>query len=169
MKKVKMVVLISLAVLGIVYASRGPEGMTSEQRNKQLVKVAIGAMDNADRETLQKVFSPKFVQHPAGNRKTVEWADFELGCRLAHQKFPTLHSEIEDIIAEGNKVAVRLKTVITFKETNEHGTRGAGKVELTEIDIFRIEGGRIVEEWCEHDQEDWNRKFLKLQYVKTWK
>jgi len=45
MKKVKMVVLISLAVLGVVYAGRGPEGMTSEQKNKQLVKVAIGAID----------------------------------------------------------------------------------------------------------------------------
>jgi len=169
MKKVKMVVLIGLAALGAVYAGTRPEDMTREQESKLIVRVAVQAMNEGDWQTLSEVYSPRFVQHGPGDTKPIKWADFELGCRIMKNKFPTLRLEILDIIAEGDKVAVRLKTVVTFKETYPHGTRGAGKVEFTEIDILRIEERRIVEEWCESDMEDWKMKLRKLQYIKTWK
>ena len=169
MKRVMMVVLIGLAVFGVVFAGRGPEDMSREEKNKLLVKVAIGAMNAGDWVTLSEVYSPKFIQHSPGRSKPLTWEDLEFGCRVIRKKIPTLRCEIEDIIAEGNKVAVRLRTVITYKETTYPGTRGADKVEVTEIDIMRIEGGRIVEEWCESDKKDWERKFEKLQYIKTWR
>ena len=55
----------------------------------------------------------------------------------------------DDVIAEGDKVAIRW----TFKGTN-NGPMGdipaTGKqVEVTGIDIFRIEDGRIAEFWTE--------------------
>ncbi len=213
MKKVKMVVLIGMAVISIVYASSGndtetnekqkqkelmeatmrtygvtqqdladffvmagalegsskTEKMTTPKKNKMLVEVAIGAINEGDWELMAKLYSPKYVQHGPGDPKTITWSEAELICRVIRQKVPTLRYEIEDIIAEGEKVAVRLKTVVTFKETYQHGTRGGGKVEFMEIDIIRIEDGRIVEEWCEYDLKDWDRKFEKLQYVKTWR
>jgi predicted ester cyclase len=169
MTKVKMIVLIGLAALGAVYAGTRPEDMTREQKNKLLVDVAIGAMNEGDWEIMSKLYSPRFVQHGPGDNKLTTWAGFELSCRLVHNKLPTLRYEIEDIIAEGDKVAVRLKTVVTFKESHSCYVRGPGKVEFTEMDLFRIEGGRIVEEWCEHDTADWKTKLSMLKYIKTWK
>jgi predicted ester cyclase len=61
--------------------------------------------------------------------------------------FPDLHIMVEDMIAEGDKVVVRMTM---------HGTqRGAfgsipptGKqVMVSTIDIVRIVGGQIAEEW----------------------
>jgi predicted SnoaL-like aldol condensation-catalyzing enzyme len=161
--------LIGLAALGAVYAGTRPEDMTREQKNKLLVKVAIGAMNDGDWELMAELYSPRFVQYGPGDIKPIKWADFELGCRIMKNKFPALRLAIEDIIAEGDKVAVRLKTVVTFKESHKYKTRRLGKVEMTEIDIMRIEGGRIVEEWCESDTADWNEKLRMLKYIKPWK
>lgn len=190
MKRVETVVLIGVAVFGAVYAGKvpvemsrveqsklalgaihaesGPEPITREEKNKLLVRVAIGAMNAGDFEEMAELYSPRFVQHSPGSFKPTTWTDFELGCRIMKSKFPTLRIEIEDIIAEGNKVAVRLKTVVKFKESHNPSIRGPGKVEFREIDIMRIEGGRIIEEWCEYDTEAMKQKLRKLQYIKTW-
>ena len=164
-----MVVLIGLAALGAVYAGAKPEAMTREQKNKLVVRVAIQAINEGDWQTLSEVFSPKFLQHGPGNLKTTTWKEFELACRVIRQAMPTARIEIEDIIAEGNKVAVRCKKVITFKESHSKYIRRSGKVELPEIDIFRIEGGRIVEEWCEYYSANVSAKMRTLRNVKTWK
>lgn len=169
MKKFCGVVLVGLAVLGVACISGAKEDMTRTEKNKLLVKVAIGAINTGDWEAMAKIYSPRFVQHNPGEPKTITWTDFELGCRVIRQKIPTARLEIEDIIAEGNKVAVRLKMVITFKETHLHGKRGAGKVEFQEISIIHIERGRIIEKWCECDQKEWERKLQTLKYVKTWR
>ncbi len=166
MKRVKTVVLIGLVLLGAVYAGTRPEEMTREEQNKLLVDVAIGAMNEGDWELMAKLYSPRFVQHGPGKSKPGNWKEYELACRVVRQAFPTVRIKIEDIIAEGDKVAVRTKTVFTFKES--HYIRGPGKVEFTEMDLFRIEGGKIVEEWCEHDTADVSAKMRKLRSVKTW-
>jgi len=191
MKRVKIVMLIGLAALGAVYAGTRPEelktteqqqdlvaimpklkeleDMSKQEQNKLLVKVALGAISTGDWDTLGKLYSPRFVQHGPGQSKPTTWTDFELGCRVVRQKLPTLQYEIEDIIAEGDKVAVRLKAIVTYKERDFRGKTTNGQTEFTEMDLFRIEGGRIAEEWCEHDTADWKTKLRMLSLVKTWK
>ena len=58
---------------------------------------------------------------------------------------------LEDIVAEGDKVAVRWKG--SSKHTGEFmGMSPTGKqLAMTGISIIRIEGGKIVEEWGEMD------------------
>lgn len=168
MKRVKMVVLIGLAALGVVYAGTRPEDMTREQKNKLLVEVAIGAFNDGDWELMAKLYSPKYVQHGTGSAEIITWSELDLIFRVARQTFPTLRIEIVDIIAEGDKVAVRVKKVITYKESHSKYVRGNGKVEMPEMDLYRIEGGRIVEEWCEYDTAYVSAKMRKLRYIKTW-
>jgi steroid delta-isomerase-like uncharacterized protein len=66
--------------------------------------------------------------------------------------FPDLHMEIEDIIAEGDKVVAR------FTETGTHkgdymGIPATGnKVKFSEVGILQIEGGKIVKSWYNLDQ-----------------
>lgn len=165
MKRVKMVVLIGLAVLGVVYAGTRPEDMTREQKNKMLVEVAIGAMQDGDWELMRKLYSPRFVQHGPGDTKTTTWTDFELGCRLVHNKLPTLRFEIEDIIAEGDKVAVRLSWRYRNKRWFSKQGNPEGDIGGTELDLFRIEGGRIAEEWCECDPKQYMRLLSAMKYM----
>jgi predicted SnoaL-like aldol condensation-catalyzing enzyme len=149
--------------------SSKPEVMSREQKNKMLVRGAVQAMNEGDWKSLQRLYSLKYLQHVPGDTKPINWPGKMLGCRTMKNKYPTLRLEILDIIAEGDKVAVRLKTVVTYKESHKYKTRRLGKVERTEIDILRIEEGMIVEEWCEYDRAFWEAALRKLQYIKPWK
>jgi steroid delta-isomerase-like uncharacterized protein len=74
-----------------------------------------------------------------------EAADFRQG-------FPDVISTIEDIIAEGDKVVARWRSRATHR--GEYmGTPPSGKeVEFAGISIYRMEEGKIAEEWSVEDQ-----------------
>ena len=65
--------------------------------------------------------------------------------------FPDLHFTIDDMLAEGDKVAVRL----TATGTNKGAFRGIPptnkKVTVSMIQIDRIVGGKFVEGWSRYD------------------
>ncbi|HKZ86060.1 MAG TPA: ester cyclase [Anaerolineae bacterium] len=65
--------------------------------------------------------------------------------------FPDLQFTVEDMIAEGDKVASRITARGTHKGDFQ-GIPATGKqVMQTGIDILRIAGGKIVERWGEFD------------------
>ena len=65
--------------------------------------------------------------------------------------FADIHSTTEDMVAEGDKVAVRW-TWRGIHKGEFMGVAPTGKqVAITGISIFRIVGGKIVEEWGEMD------------------
>ncbi len=66
--------------------------------------------------------------------------------------FPDWHSTIDDLIAEGDKVTQRFTGRGTHKG-EFMGIAPTGKqVTLTGILIYRIAGGKIVEEWLNVDE-----------------
>ena len=88
-------------------------------------------------------FAPDFVDHgadvPPGMLPGPEGAIQYVGG--AHKRFPDLHVEIEDMIAEGDKVAVRNHWTATDSQTGE-------KLEFRGIVIWRIAQRKIVERWA---------------------
>jgi len=88
-------------------------------------------------------FAPDFVDHgadvPPGMLPGREGAIQYVGG--AHKRFPDLHVEIEDMIAEGDKVAVRNHWTATDSETGK-------KLEFRGIVIWRIAQRKIVERWA---------------------
>jgi steroid delta-isomerase-like uncharacterized protein len=77
------------------------------------------------------------------------------GAKVAHQimltGFPDYQTTIEDLLAEGDKVAARIR--MTGTHTGSFmGIPATGKqVSFTGIYIARIEDGKIVEHWGEED------------------
>jgi len=77
------------------------------------------------------------------------------GAKAAHRimlaGFPDYQTVIEDMLAEGEKVAARIK--MTGTNTGEFmGIPATGKhVEFTGIYIARISNGKIIEHWGEED------------------
>ncbi len=66
--------------------------------------------------------------------------------------FPDRTSSIEDIIAEEDKVVVRYVHRTIYKEGIEVFTATGNEIEMNGINIFRIENGRIVEDWHSPDR-----------------
>jgi hypothetical protein len=69
-----------------------------------------------------------------------------------HAAFPDLHIDVEDMIAEGDKVVAR----VTASGTHQGEFMGiaptGNRVEFSAIDIARIAEGKIVEHWSNSDQ-----------------
>ena len=68
--------------------------------------------------------------------------DFRTLVAALRGAFPDLHFTLEDELAEGGKVATRWIM---------RGTQGDTKMEVTGMDIFRIENGKIREIWVNMD------------------
>ncbi len=65
--------------------------------------------------------------------------------------FPDLRLNIEDTVAEGDKVAVRFTVAGTHKKEFQ-GIAPTGKqISFTVMDILNINDGRITEEWATAD------------------
>ena len=94
--------------------------------------------------------------------------DGEVGRQVVDDEikaFPDLHVAIEDIIAEVDKVCVRLQETATHR-CEYHGLAPTGnKLSYTVIAIWRVVEDKIVEGWIVYDQMD----FLKQLGVNEYK
>ncbi len=71
---------------------------------------------------------------------------------LLHQGFPDIHMTIEDMVAENDKVVLRMRN--TGKNTGEFlGIQPTNKsMDSCQISIIRIEEGKVKERWNITDQ-----------------
>lgn len=120
----------------------------SIEQNKELCRRLYAAVSSGDFDIFDQVVAPNFVEHealdprlPAG-REGVK-AFFE----TIRQAMPDMVMTPEDIIAEGDRMAVRV--VMTGTQTGEFmGIPPSGKrVEISVIDLVRIENNQVVEHW----------------------
>ena len=65
--------------------------------------------------------------------------------------FPDLHFTIDDMVVEGDKVAVRLTATGTHKGEFRGIAPTNKKVTVWEIQIDRVAGGKFVEGWSRYD------------------
>lgn len=116
--------------------------MTIEE-NKATVKRMLDWWPGGDTSVLDETCSPDYTSHVAG--KTFSGRDVVKARLRGHiGVFDERKLDIEDIFAEGDRVAVRYvwSGVMT----------GSGRrVELQNMIIYRLADGKIAEEWEEHD------------------
>ena len=127
----------------------------STEENKALARRELeeifGAKGNLD--TADEIYSPNYISHqPAGDedlRGPQAIKQFAAGMR---QAFPDLEITIEEQIAQGDKVVTRFRTRGTHKG-ELWGIPATGKeVEITNMSMCRIEGGKMTEEWPAPDR-----------------
>ena len=158
--------LIGLAVLGVVYAGTRPEEMTSEEENKTIVLMAIEASDKGDWEEWKKRVADRFVLYGPRNRKPVDWAICKANLVKQNEALKDRERTIHDIIAKDNKVIVRMElTVMVKPRVYTVGEEDKMKaLAFTEISIYQLEGGQIVEQWVECDAKDFQSDYRGRRY-----
>ena len=122
-----------------------------EEQNIALVKRHYEAWNSGDVEVLRVIFSPDYVYNtPAGKDESLEQM-IEQHLKLQMEAFSDRIFSVEDILAKGDKVVSRF----TGRGTHEgefYGIPATGnKFEITGIEIWRVENGKIVESWDAHD------------------
>ena len=85
-------------------------------------------------DAIDRFLHPNYVGYPGGSAGTIDRTTFKEAFQ-GPEFTPDLHLQIEDLIAEGDKVA--------FRWTMHQG----GKAAVRGISIYRIEDGKIIEDW----------------------
>jgi predicted ester cyclase len=121
----------------------------SAEENKAIARRYLATLDFA---VLDELTAPNFVYHNPGNPevRTHEERKQRIVSALG-AAFPDLKLAIEDVIAEGDKVAVRYS--ISGTNTGEFmGIPPTNKrIELTSLCIFRLADGKVAEMWVENN------------------
>ena len=123
--------------------------VSSIDANKALVRRAIGYNHGAA-DAATEIFAPDFLAHMPG-RPPMDRATFEQFVGGVTDGMPGYTYEIHDQIAQGDLVVTR----ITWRGVHSGdlaGVPATGRsIELRGINMFRVQGGRAVEQWAELD------------------
>lgn len=124
----------------------------SAEENKALVRRFVDEVQSGGNiGAIDELCSPEFVNHSAppgvpSNREGVKQVT-----AMFRQAFPDSYFAVEDMIAEGDKVATRK----TFHGTHQGEFMGipptGQQVSIGLIDIVRIVDGRVIEHWSMGD------------------
>jgi steroid delta-isomerase-like uncharacterized protein len=125
----------------------------SAEENKAVVRRVEEAWDRGELDALDALFAADFASHAAmpGTPPGLEGA--KQGHRIPVQAFPDRRTTIEDIIAEGDKVVVRVR----MTGTNRGGIPGFNipannrPVDVQWISVYRLANGKIAEHWAQTD------------------
>jgi steroid delta-isomerase-like uncharacterized protein len=106
-------------------------------------------INRGNSEWIDRYMSDDYVHHDgAATRNREEFKAYFAGMR---EGFPDFRFEVEEEIAEGNLVVQR----VTFTGTHEgmfNGVPPTGRhVSLAGFDLFRVENGKVVEQWSVFD------------------
>ncbi|MGH2588939.1 MAG: ester cyclase [Dehalococcoidia bacterium] len=126
--------------------------MPVEENKAVISRVFEEVWNQGDLDRIDELFTPEYVRHgvPADGLAGPEG---EKQHRAAFRAaFPDLVITAEDMVAEGDRVAVRYTWTGTYQGTWP-GIPGAGtRVTMTGIAIHRMVAGRITDLWVVGDE-----------------
>ncbi len=120
----------------------------SAEENKEVMRRFWEGVNNGDMSVMDELAAPDVVIHFAGLPEPVRGIEaWKQMAQTYYSAFPDLQETQEDAIAEGDRVAAR----VSWRATHQGELMGippTGKqVTVTGMRIFRLAGGKIVEEW----------------------
>ena len=121
--------------------------------NKDLAQKVLAVFNSRDLAGLDELYAPDYVHHDPSLPPDVQrgLSNYKQGVAMFYSAFPDLTGTIEDIIAEGDRVAMRL----TWRGTHRGplmGIPASGKsAEFSMMQIVRLADNRVVEGWVNFD------------------
>lgn len=121
----------------------------SVEENKAIVRDYFEAFANKDLAWIDEHIAPDFVRHDPGLPFEVRGPE---GVRHLNSvlltAFPDLRLDIEDVVAEEDKVLARLTIRATHQGDFMDIPPTGKEVEVSVLDLFRIADGRLEEHWA---------------------
>jgi predicted ester cyclase len=123
--------------------------MTEQEINRNLIRDWIANGNNGFSRSFEDYISLDFVGHSRGGM--IDFHELQRLELAFVEAFPDSYYSVEDLIAENDRVVLRVTTRGTHRK-KFHGIAPTNrKVEFTGIVIYRIQNGKITECWDEID------------------
>jgi len=161
MKKLCMILPLAL-ILCLMVGCQDKEAMAEleefktqakvEEQNKEIAHLEVEKLWNEGKlEIADQVYAPEKTDHFGGGVSTNSPDEMKELVSTWLEAFPDFKFKIEDIVAEGNKVAVRY----TFTGTHQGKILGIAptrkKITVSQMCFIRFENGKIAEMWEDFD------------------
>jgi predicted ester cyclase len=118
----------------------------SIEENKALIRRIYELSTEKDVAALYELYDPGYIEHLRISDQTLE--QLKLGVRAIFAAFPDLRFTVEDMVAEGDKVAYRVTITGTHTGGLYMGIAPNGKkIEMKNTSIKRIANGKLAESW----------------------
>jgi steroid delta-isomerase-like uncharacterized protein len=124
----------------------------SVEENKALFKRWFEDVVNAnDYSKVEELLAPNYRAHFPGAPEAIDRDGHKGMVEFFAAAFPDWEEQIQDVIAEGDRVVLRVTAGGTH-EGEFQGIAPTGKqVTITGMGIVRVENGQIAESWWEFD------------------
>ena len=136
-----------------------------QARNKAVAMRVFDEIFNQGKfQVANEIYAPDFQNH--GLRRSVDLRTDQEAVHAEKKAFPDLRMSVQEMIAEGDKVAVLWTFQGTHTGSGYKGLPPTGtRVEVRGITIWRIVDGRIVEEWSSFSETGaYLRMFAHLKW-----
>jgi predicted ester cyclase len=120
--------------------AKGPPGLTLDQMKDFVLKHFDDFVNKKKSEVALANFSPDFLDHDTASGEAVGPLAAKTMMEGVYKIWPDITVEVEDIIAEGDKVMVRNK----WRGTS----RGGKRIEFHGFVLWRFANKKIVERWA---------------------
>lgn len=118
----------------------------SIEANKALIRRVYELSTQKDVAKLYELYDPGYIEHLRNGDQSLE--QLKAGPSAIFAAFPDLKFTVEDMVAEGNKVAYRVTITGTHTGIPYMGVAPSGKkIEMKNTSIKRIANGRLAESW----------------------
>ena len=123
----------------------------SAEENKAIVRRAYEAINQKNLDALDEMVASDIIDHDPAPGQGPGLEGVKQYFSSMHTAFPDVQMNIDDMIAEGDKVVARG----TWNGTHEGEFMGipaiGRRVTVSQIDIARCADGRMVEHWGQSD------------------
>ncbi len=128
--------------------------MTTDQNKELVIRFNKEFIEGGNMNTLNELLAPDFINHtaPPGVSKGPDGVAYFFN-NILKAAFPDLTVEIQDQIAEGNKVATRKCFHATHKGDFFGVPASNKKVTIDVMDIIYLRDGKAVEHWANVDMQ----------------
>ncbi|MER6997733.1 ester cyclase [Streptomyces sp. NPDC000410] len=125
---------------------------TTLEKNLALLRTAYETLESGDLDAGVEMLAEDFIANLPGAPDPLHGREiWRLGAQSMLDGFPDLQIDVEDMFGVDDKVAVRVHLHGTHRGAFQ-GVAATGRpVSFRSIEIYRIEGDRIAEEWVAPD------------------
>lgn len=124
----------------------------SIEESKSIISRYFQAWNAGDVSALETIVDPGYVDHSAAPGTPTGLEGEGQFLRMVRTAFPDAEWTVEDVVAEGDRAAVR----VTFRGTHEGDFLGIPpthkSVAMLGIGIMRFGDGKLVESWISRDR-----------------
>ena len=126
---------------------RGPLNAVSEESKVATRRLIEGLFNTGNQEIADEVLAADYIDHSPSHPDLPSPENLKRAVGEWRVAFPDTHNVIEDMVAEGDKVAVRWTTHATHRGEFMGIPATGNRIAVTSFGIFRLSGAKIVESW----------------------